>query len=301
VDVLPFIREQLGMLKRTLPENVTFKLAHDRKQYVVNADPTRLMQMMMNLAINARDAMPTGGNLSFTLSQLALEPGQPPPLPGVTPGTWLRLAVADTGSGIAPEVLPHIFAPFFTTKGPKKGTGLGLAQVYGIVKQHDGHITIESQVGQGTTFYVYLPLVNVPPARPAVATDQPLASGGGETLLLVGEETAARLTIQDILWELGYRVLVAKNNREAMALITEEEGKIDLVISELGTPEPSGTARPHTLKALWPDLKIILMVDYPLTNEEKSLLDEGIDGWLQKPLTSQQIGTTLRAALDNQA
>ncbi|MCX8092519.1 MAG: ATP-binding protein, partial [Verrucomicrobiae bacterium] len=143
-DVLPFLKEQAKLLERTLPETIRVQLDYRDGEYRINADPTSLQQMLMNLAVNARDAMPEGGKLTLKLERLLVKAGETPHVPDfpeIGIGEWIRLTVSDTGTGIAPDVLPHIFEPFFTTKEPGKGSGLGLAQVHGIVAQHDGHIT----------------------------------------------------------------------------------------------------------------------------------------------------------------
>ena len=169
VDLKSIVEESIGVLDRTLPDNVRISLEADPGKYMVDLDPIRIQQALVNLAFNARDAMPEGGELHVGLSRMEIGPGEKPPLgipPGfggdqdgaeMHPGKWVCLSVTDTGTGIPPEALPHIFEPFFTTKPPGEGPGLGLPQVYGIVKQHDGHIGVETRIGQGTTFRVYLP------------------------------------------------------------------------------------------------------------------------------------------------
>ena len=160
LQLVPFLEELADILERTLPETIAVKLTYDRGEYLVNADPTRLQQALMNLAVNARDAMPDGGDFSVRLEQI--ETGANAPLPDMAPGQWIRITVADTGEGIEPNDLPSIFDPFYTTKEPGQGTGLGLAQVYGIVKQHEGFIDVVSRPGEGTQFTIYLP------ARPII-------------------------------------------------------------------------------------------------------------------------------------
>ncbi len=157
LDLLPLLNEEVKLLRQTLPENVELALVAAPDEYHVLADPTRVQQLVMNLAVNARDAMPAGGQLRFELARQQLGPQDKLPVPAMTPGGWLRLLVADTGTGIAPAHLAHIFDPYFTTKEPGKGTGLGLAQVHGIVALHNGHITVESELGSGTTIAIYLP------------------------------------------------------------------------------------------------------------------------------------------------
>ena len=162
LDLLPFIKELDKMLRRVLPETISLRLLYQPGAYVVSADPTRLQQALMNLAVNGRDAMPEGGKLLFELDRLELLPGETPPVAEMQPGKWIRICVADTGVGIPSEVLAHIFEPFYTTKPVGQGTGLGLAQVYGIIKQHDGYIDVQSQLGRGASFNIYLPAQEAP-------------------------------------------------------------------------------------------------------------------------------------------
>jgi two-component system, cell cycle sensor histidine kinase and response regulator CckA len=159
VDLLPFMKELVRLWERTFPEHIVISLAYDENKYVVDADPTRLQQAIMNLAVNARDAMPDGGTLRLALSRLTVAPDQNGPAADMAAGEWVQFTLVDSGTGIPPEAMPRLFEPFFTTKAPGRGTGLGLSQVYGIVAQHDGHLTVDSQVGQGTTFSIYLPLL----------------------------------------------------------------------------------------------------------------------------------------------
>ncbi len=167
MDLVPFLEEQTKLLERTLPEDIRIALHLSCSEAMVHADPTRMQQMVTNLAVNARDAMPHGGTFTIGVNALNVAPGTDPPLRDMAPGEWICLTFADTGTGIAPEAQPHIFEPFYTTKEPGKGSGLGLAQVYGIVKQHNGTIALDSKPGCGTTFTVYLPaLVHWAPSLP---------------------------------------------------------------------------------------------------------------------------------------
>lgn len=157
IDLLPFVKEFTRFIERAIPVNIRLSIVFEPGDYKVRADPTRIQQVLANLAVNARDSMPEGGELRFGISRMSLAPGEKPPLPEMPPGGWVVLSVADTGTGIAPEVLPHIFEPFFTTKGVGKGSGLGLSQVYGIVKQHGGYINVKTSSGKGSVFLIYLP------------------------------------------------------------------------------------------------------------------------------------------------
>lgn len=165
LDLVPLLKEQVRLLEHTLPKNIRISLSHKAGKYIVNTDPTQIQQIMLNLALNARDAMPQGGELCIRLEQVRVEDRTSSALPrmilrlgqGAEVSEWVRLTVLDTGTGIPPDVLPHIFEPFFTTKASGRGSGLGLTQVYDIVKQHEGEIEVQSQVGRGTTFAIYLP------------------------------------------------------------------------------------------------------------------------------------------------
>jgi signal transduction histidine kinase len=157
LDLIPVLKEQVELLQLTLPANVTINLKLGKDEYIVNADPTHMQQILINLALNALDAMPEGGELGIGLGRFRLVSPDEAPSPGMEAGEWVQVSVSDTGTGIPSEVLPHLFEPFFTTKAPGKGTGLGLAQVHGLVQQHHGHIDVETQEGKGTTFIIYLP------------------------------------------------------------------------------------------------------------------------------------------------
>lgn len=297
VDLLPFTKELVNLWERTLPENIQIRLSYDDPEYIVDGDPTRLQQALMNLAINARDVMPQGGVLRLALARVNVRAGAPPPLPELTPGAWLRLTVSDTGPGIPAAVLPHIFEPFFTTKERSKGTGLGLAQAYGIVAQHDGFITVESRPGQGATFVIYLPLV-VTLAAPATeyAAQEPL-TGGHETILLVEDEATAREVISDTLEALGYNVLEAANGQAALEIFTRDPARIALVLTDLVMPKMGGIELLLAVRAVRPDIGVVAMTGYPIEGEGQSLLALGMAAWLQKPFNYEVLAATLRQAL----
>ena len=218
LDLLPFLKELAKLLEPALPENIKIVLAYGPDEYTVNADPTRVQQAMMNLALNARDAMPEGGELRIGLERIRVEDGQETVLPGMEAGEWVQVTVADTGTGIPPDALPHMFEPFFTTKPVGQGTGLGLAQVYGIVKQHGGEIDVESELGHGATFVIYLP--SLPVSVPEVLPHEmpALAEGHGETILVVEDNPGTREALSDTLEMLNYQVLAAANGQEALEI-----------------------------------------------------------------------------------
>src|SRR5438552_13900904 len=221
VDLAACVRQTANLAAGTFPQRVVIGTALPAGDWVAEVDPVQVEQVVINLALNARDAMPGGGRLRIELSRRALKEGEPPPVAGMTPGEWAALSVADTGFGMSPAVQRRLFEPFFSTKAGK-GTGLGLAQVYGIVKEHGGHVDVTSEVGRGTTFTVYLPLADVrrepqtrAPDGPREAkapdvfdsADETLPTGGGELVLLVEDDATSRVASAEAPEPLGYRVL----------------------------------------------------------------------------------------------
>jgi PAS domain S-box-containing protein len=213
LNLLPFLKELVRLLERTLPESIDVRLHYTRDAYVIFADPTRIQQAIMNLAVNARDAMPEGGYLSISLIYLRLGPAVVLPVPEMMPGDWIEVAVADSGTGIPPHVLDHIFEPFFTTKERGRGTGLGLAQVYGIVQQHEGFIKVDTERGQGTTFRLYFPMNDVvwPVVTPLPAAALP--HGQSQVVLIVEDDDAIRQALVESLSLLNYRTIDIIGNK----------------------------------------------------------------------------------------
>jgi len=301
LDLVPFLKEVVKLLERMVPASIRIELVLESASCRVNGDPARLQQLVMNLGVNARDAMPEGGELTITLGRFQLEPGQPPPVPYMAPGMWVRLTVTDTGTGIASADIPHIFEPFFTTKEGSKGTGLGLAQVYGIARKHGGEITVESGEGEGTTFTLYLPALDEAVASAPGSGEHGAPAAGDEVILVVEDDAATRMAIQDTLVELGYRVLVAGTGREALALFEEHAPAIDLVLSDMVMPEMGGKELYEALRARWPQVRMILMSGYPLRTVEESFADRGGVALLRKPFTAEEIAQILRRVLDAEA
>lgn len=300
LDLLVLIKESVKLLKRTLPENISILLdAKDGPpdQYVSEADPTRLRQMLMNLAINARDAMPEGGEMRIVLDRLSVEPDRSP-LPEMRSGAWIALAVHDTGIGVSEEAMPHLFEPFFTTKEPGSGTGLGLAQVYGIVKQHGGEIGVESQEGRGTTFTVYLPALEEEEAERESAGEaihDPGQTSG--TVLLVEDDDTTRKAIHETLELLGYRVLTATNGQDALDTLEQQLDDIDLVLTDMIMPEMGGLAFYETLKVWQPDVHVVVMTGYPLADVGRRALEQGELTWIQKPFSMTELAQLVRKKL----
>lgn len=297
VDLVPFLMEIHTLLSRTLPENVALSIELDEsRQHITNADPGRIQQVIMNMAVNARDAMPDGGTLTFKLDEITVDAANPP-YPGMKDGDYITLRIIDTGVGISPDNLPHIFEPFFTTKPQGKGTGLGLAQAYGIVKQHGGYIDVSSVPGRGTEFVIYLPTVMLPPTATPINLKALSELGSGEHILVVEDDDATRLALCEILESFGYRVSSASDGVEAWKLIRRENGKLDLVVSDLVMPNMGGRELYDQVSETFPDLKMVLITGYPLGTHTRELLDRQRVTWLQKPLSSEIVSKTVHDLL----
>ncbi len=258
------ITQVLSMLRRVLGEPIAIHLHLAPEALWLRADPGMLDQVVMNLCVNARDAMPAGGALTLETAAAEFEtPGTfGAPHPQARPGRFACLRVSDTGSGMAPEVLAHLFEPFFTTKEVGKGTGLGLATVHGIVHQHQGWIEVESSVGRGSTFFVYLPLAAPPADTPEPASRMPVRSGRG-TILFVEDEPTVRQTTATMLRRIGYRVLEAAHGPEALGVWQREVAGIDLLLADLVMPEGmSGVELGETLRRSKPALGIVIISGY---------------------------------------
>ena len=298
LDLLPLLKEEVKLLRQALPENIEVALVAAPAEYFVLADPTRLQQLVMNLAVNARDAMPAGGLLTLELVRLQLAPHAKPPLPGMRPGDWLRLVVGDTGGGIAPAYLDHIFEPFFTTKEPGKGTGLGLAQVHGIVALHDGQITVASEPGAGTTFTIYLPAAAAAEnVRAAALAHAHLPQGHGESILLVEDDAAVRASVVDLLTLWHYHVTQAANGEEALQWLLHEGGQVDLIVSDVIMPRLGGIGLVKLLRQHGVRTPVILMSGHAPDEDRAGLADAGVVAWLDKPPSSWLLAKAVAAAL----
>ncbi|MGD2146352.1 MAG: response regulator [Anaerolineae bacterium] len=295
VDLASFYGEVCDLLEKTLPESIHLSTETAVEPCLIEADPTRIQQVLMNLAINARDAMPDGGELQIAVSRVAVTPDQEPPVVGMGVGEWVRLTVADTGMGITDEVRARMFEPFFTTKDRGQGTGLGLAQVYGIVRQHHGFIDVETAVGEGTAFQVFLPA-----SRADDAVEEELlvveAPGQGEMILLVEDHDDLREAGRQILEALGYRVLTATDGRDALEML--EGVLVDLLITDVVMPGMGGKALMRELRERYPDLPVVAVTGYTLEGEMEELRQAGFAGVLSKPLGAATLAQAARRALE---
>jgi two-component system cell cycle sensor histidine kinase/response regulator CckA len=247
LPLLPLLSEMGKLLRQTFPKSIDVVVEAARDLWLVHAETTHIHQVLMNLCVNARDAMPAGGKLTLGARNLLLDADAARTDVAARPGPYVVLTVADTGTGIPPGNLDKIFDPFFTTKELGKGTGLGLSTVLGIVKSHGGFVNVESELGKGTRFLVYLPALVL--ARPAPEEERPAAmpSGSGELILVVDDEPSVRAVTTAILETAGYRVLAAQNGAEALVLYKEHRDDIRAVLTDMMMPVLDG---PGTIAAL---------------------------------------------------
>ncbi len=288
-----FLKELLKLARRTLPESIRLELNAGEDNYDIFADPTRIQQALLNLLVNAGDAMPNGGSLSISLERL--DEAFAPTLPDMPRQDWVHIAVSDSGPGIPASVLPHIFEPFFTTKAPGQGTGLGLAQVYGIVKQHEGFIDVATRRGAGATFHLYFPPLQLRRGgipQPMMRTG-PLADG--RLVMVVEDNVYMRAALCETLEALNYRVLVAANGVEALQLVTAHGDEITAVLSDMVMPQMGGRQLYEELTRRLPGVGIVLFSGYPPDDESKALVASGRVSWLEKPFTRSAVANAVRA------
>jgi len=297
VDLNVVVTEIAPMLQRLLGEHIHLQTVLDTGVGRVLADSGQLEQVLVNLATNARDAMPGGGRLTIETNNVVLDQVYASQHAGVTPGRYVLLAVSDTGVGMDTDTLAHMFHPFFTTKGPEHGTGLGLATVHGIVTQAGGHVWAYSELGRGTSFKVYLPRVDRAVA-PRPDRDRVEAAGGSETILLVEDEPAIRVLMTRVLERAGYKVLVAADPHSALAMSTGDLDSVSLLLTDMVMPDLSGPELAAILLDRIRGLRVLCMSGYA----EQSAAYQGLGGavadFIAKPFTASQLLTTVRTLLD---
>jgi signal transduction histidine kinase/CheY-like chemotaxis protein len=295
-DLRNSLDEVVGLLRRTLDPRIVLEVGGAPDLWAVQADPGQLNQVLMNLCLNARDAMPEGGRLLLEAKNALLSEGQAWQHAEARPGQFVRLRVRDTGRGIPPELLPRVFEPLFTTKGPGKGTGLGLAVVRGIVRQHQGWIECASALNEGTRFDVYLPRSCNGTAIAATPAPSP-AGRGSETVLLVDDEAVIRGLGRTVLRHYGYEVLLAEDGEQAVNLYRQQNHRIALVILDLAMPRLSGRDALSRLLQIDPDVRVLLTSGCPAA-QGTGLGTPGVCGFLGKPYREQDLAAAVRAALD---
>jgi signal transduction histidine kinase/CheY-like chemotaxis protein len=300
VDLNEIISNVSPMLQRMLGEHITFQFVPVPNLPAIYADVGMIEQVLVNLSINARDAMPNGGRLAVSAAPRVLEPVACVVNPEARPGHFVCLSVSDTGGGMDNATLSHLFEPFFTTKEIGKGAGLGLATVYGIVKQHQGWIIVESKPGAGSTFTIFLPCVSKPAEVPAPQNQSPLPSATGtETLLVVEDEASLRELVVRILELSGYRIFQATNGVEALQVWEQHKDEIDLLLTDMVMPEGiSGRQLADRLQKEDPALKVIYTSGYSpgMAGKDIALL-EGFN-FLAKPYPPSRLTQVVRECLD---
>jgi two-component system cell cycle sensor histidine kinase/response regulator CckA len=286
------------MLPRLIGEHIEYVFAPEPKLATVKADPGQLEQVIMNLVVNSRDAMPNGGTITVRSRNIIMDDAEARQHPPMTAGSYVLLSVSDTGQGMSPETKAHIFEPFFTTKEVGKGTGLGLATVYGVVKQSGGFVWVESALAKGTTFEIYLPQVS---GKASASSDtEPRLTPiprGSETILVVEDEGDVRDLTCEFLKVSGYTVLGASNGLEALELLTRYSGTIHLVLSDVIMPRMGGPELAERLRVVRPDTKVLLMSGYSEYSNgprNPTLSDIPI---LQKPFSRPSLVKKIREAL----
>ncbi len=300
VDLAVLVEEVIALLQRTVDKSIVMHRTSSPASVVVLGDPGQLQQVVLNLAVNARDAMPDGGELTINTAIVVLDEDDCRRRAGTSPGSYARLTVTDTGCGITEEVRRRIFEPFFTTKELGKGTGMGLAMVYGIVQNHGGTIGVRSEVGCGTTVEIYLRH-----AAEITAAEAPRRSGravpGTGRILVVDDEEGVREVAADVLRSLGYDVTIATDGAAAVSRYRELADEIDVVLLDLAMPGMGGRECFRALKAINADVKAVLCTGYGFNVAAQQLLDEGVLGIVAKPYEIEQLSDAIARALQVRA
>ena len=295
VDLNRVVTDMAEMLRPLLGERIALRVATAAEPGRVKADPGHLEQVIMNLAVNARDAMPDGGRLTLETAAVELPETSPTRPPGLAAGPYVVLAVGDTGAGMDAATQARIFEPFFTTKAPGHGTGLGLSTVYGIVKQHGGHVSVESAPGRGATFRIFLPRARAE-AEPETPAAAPAAAAQGQTILVVEDEAEVRAVAAEILRDHGYTVLEAADGEQALRVAARQRARLHLVLTDVVMPGLSGWDLAQRLAAMRPGVRTVFMTGYSETPPVHAAPDAA--DLIQKPFTPETLLQKVHEALD---
>ncbi|HTY25796.1 MAG TPA: PAS domain S-box protein [Desulfomonilaceae bacterium] len=297
VDINDVVGQSSELLRRTIPKMIEIELSLSKDIKTVYADPAQLQHVILNLAINAKDAMPQGGKLTLRTQNVTLGKEFTQKFPEVKPGDYVALILSDTGHGIADDVIDRIFEPFFTTKKAGEGTGLGLAMVFGIVKMHKGHIVCHSQIGIGTSFEIYLPAIEIHVSTDLDKTAE-MPAFGTETVLMVDDESLIRAWAQELLSMAGYKVLAARDGAEALKIFAKESQRISLVILDLLMPGMGGKECAEKLLEIYPGTKILIVSGFSIDESTREFLESHTKGMITKPLKVKEFLQAVRATLD---
>jgi nitrogen-specific signal transduction histidine kinase/ActR/RegA family two-component response regulator len=285
------------VVRETFPKSIELRTEIEKDVWPIIGDPTQLHQVLLNLCVNARDAMPTGGILTITAGNIVVDEQFVQMNNEGTVGPHVLIQVRDTGTGIPPEIRGRIFDPFFTTKGIGKGTGLGLSTVATIVKGHNGFIRVDSSPGRGTVFKLYFPAEEMVSVTESKDTVQDIPRGNGECILVVDDEASVRVITQHTLEAFGYRVVLAENGAEGVAAFAKHKDEIALVITDLMMPIMDGPAMIHALVSLNPAVRIIAASGLGANGSVANLVDRGISHFLPKPFSAHTLLRTVRRTL----
>jgi nitrogen-specific signal transduction histidine kinase/ActR/RegA family two-component response regulator len=299
LDLNEIVEETLGILGSTIDKSIEIKTDLLGHLPTVEADSGQLQQALLNLCVNARDAMTDGGELSVVTGIETITEGYAKVHEGAKEGAYVTLSVTDTGMGMDEETLNRIFEPFFTTKEEGKGTGLGLAMVYGVVKNHDGFVYVRSEPGTGSTFKMHLPISGMPETKAPAQRAAPV--GGSELILVVDDEEPIRALTRETLESFGYRVLLAEDGRDAISIFKERKDEIALVILDMVMPKMGGRETFVGLKEIRADVKALLSTGYSQSGRAQEILNSGVRGFIQKPYKLNDLLRTVRKSLDSEA
>jgi nitrogen-specific signal transduction histidine kinase/CheY-like chemotaxis protein len=297
LDLNTLVRNTENMLHRLIGEDIELATILATGLGLVRGDPGQIEQVIFNLAVNARDAMPNGGNLTLETANVELDETDAHGHIPIKPGSYVMLAVTDTGCGMDPPTQAHIFEPFFTTKEPGKGTGLGLATVYGIVKQHGGNIWVDSEPGQGTAFKIYLPRVEMDAAKVEERRAGARELRGSETILVVEDDQAVRSLVVRLLRSMGYWVLEASRVDEALMVCVRHKGPVHLLLTDVVMPQMSGRDLLGHIRPLRPDIRVLFTSGYTEEALHRRPLEQDA-AFLQKPFTEEALARKVRDVLD---
>ena len=298
VDLNLAVDDVLKLLRRVMGELVHIEFLPGENLAAAQADRGMVEQALMNLCLNGRDAMPDGGALTIKSGAVTFSESDCASRSWARPGHYVFLSVQDGGTGMTPETMEHMFEPFFSTKDEYKGTGLGLATVYGIMRQHEGLINVESQPGRGTIFWLYWPAASTLAARRDAQQEQ-APPGGDETILVAEDDSMVRELVYNLLKRAGYTVVIAKNGKEAVERFEAYPGQVDLAVLDLVMPEMGGWEAFERMRALQPELKAVFASGYSEENIDRNLLGDREFILLHKPFTMVPLLRTVREVLDN--
>jgi CheY-like chemotaxis protein len=299
VDVGKFLAGSVEFLQRSLGETIEIEAVGSAGLWKIEVDANHLESALVNLAINARDAMPEGGKLTIEAANAYVDEEYALTMPELVLGRYVAISVTDMGAGMPREIADRAFEPFFTTKEPGHGAGLGLSQVYGFVRQSGGHVRIYSEVGQGTTIKMYFPRMNTPDGEGSEAAEEPVAEAeASETILIVEDDTDVRTYLAEVLRNLNYRVVTADNAQAALTVLLQEDRRVDLLLTDIIMPGINGRELGRRAQTMRPELPILYMTGYSRNAVvHHGRLDEGVE-LLQKPVSQAQLAARIRTLLD---